>query len=63
VDGNPNRCVLHGVARIDLGGKLPLPLVRSVLPKTVYKNIKEIKWAIANELHEQSDYYHSSATL
>ncbi|XP_065908986.1 uncharacterized protein [Dysidea avara] len=55
VDGDPNKCVLHGVARIDLGGMVPLSIVRSFQPKRLFETISEVKQAIANKLHEKTD--------
>jgi len=54
VDGNPNKCVLHGVARIDLSGILPVSIVRSVQPKLLFETISEVKQAIANKVHEKN---------
>jgi len=52
VDGDPNKCILHGVALIDLAGMLPVSIVRSLQPKLLFATISEVKQAIANKVHE-----------
>jgi len=51
VDRNPNKCILHGVALIDLGGMLLVSIVRSLQPKLLFKTISEVKQAIAKKVH------------
>jgi len=54
VEGDPNKCILHGVAQIDLGGMLPMSIVGSFQPKIMYENVTQLKQAIADKFHERN---------
>ncbi|XP_065915776.1 stAR-related lipid transfer protein 5-like [Dysidea avara] len=52
VDGDPNKCVFHGVALVDMGGMMPASMVQSFQPKKMFENATQLKQAIANKFHE-----------
>lgn len=54
VDGEPNKCVLHGVGVVDMGGMIPVSIIQSFQPKMFFERITELKQAIANKFHEKN---------
>jgi len=53
VDGDPNKCVLHGVIQMDLGGMIPVSMVHSFMPPRFLKMIRKVKQCVADKLHEK----------
>lgn len=54
VEGDPNKCVFHAVALIDLGGMLPASIIGSFQPNVMHQNAMELKQAIADKFHEKN---------
>ena len=54
VDGDPNKCVLHSVRLVDLGGMVPVFVIQSYQPKMALDSMNELKQAIANKFHEKN---------
>jgi len=54
VDADPNKCVFHGVALVDMGGVMPASMVQSFQPKRMFENVTNLKQAIANKFHEKN---------
>ena len=53
VEGDPNKCVLHGVAQVDLGGMIPASIIASFQPNAMFDNATQLKQAIADKFHEK----------
>ena len=53
VEGNPNKCVMHAVAQIDLGGMLPVSVISSFQPNFLFDFATQLKQAIVEKLHEK----------
>ena len=53
VEGNPNKCVMHAVAQIDLGGMLPVSVISSFQPNFLFDNATQLKQAVAEKFHEK----------
>jgi len=54
VDGDPNKCTLHAVMQMDMGGKVPASVVQSVQPKRMFEMFTNVKKGIADKLHEKN---------
>lgn len=54
VEGDPNKCVFHGVAQADLGGMLPASVIASFQPNAMFDNATQLKQAIINKFHEKN---------
>ena len=54
VDGDPNKCMFHGLSLVDLGGMLPVALIQPVQSRMLFKGTGEMKKAIAKKFHEQN---------
>ena len=53
VEGNPNKCVLHAVIQVDLGGMLPVSVISSFQPNAMFDNATQLKQAVVEKLHEK----------
>jgi len=54
VDGDPNKCVLHGLIRMSMGGSVPVSVVQSFQPKRLTEMFTQVKQGIANKVHEKN---------
>ena len=53
VEGDPNRCVMHVVTQVDLGGMLPASVVASFQPNAMFDDATQLKQAVADKFHEK----------
>ena len=54
VEGDTNKCVLHAIAQVDLGGMLPASVVASFQPNAMFGNATQLKQAVADKFHEKA---------
>ena len=52
MEGDPNKCILHGVLQVDLGGMLPASVISSFQPNAMFENGTQLKQAVVDKLHE-----------
>ena len=54
VEGDPNKCIMHGVMHVDLGGMLPASVISSFQPNVMLENGTQLKQAVIDKLHEKN---------
>ena len=54
VEGDPNKCIMHAVMHIELGGLLPAFVINALQPNIMLENSTHLKEAIIDKLHEKN---------